>query len=98
VVVPDLPGCLSAGDSMDDALTNAQEAILLHIEGLLDDGKPLPKPSEISRLRRKREFRNWTWAIVDVDLSQLGDQAARINITLPQRIFARRRCTCPPAR
>ena len=35
VVVPDLPGCFSAGDTLDEALTNAQEAILLHIEGLL---------------------------------------------------------------
>jgi predicted RNase H-like HicB family nuclease len=87
VVVPDLPGCFSAGDTLDEALTNAQEAILLHIEGLLDDGNPIPKPSEVGRLRRKREFRNWTWAIVDVDMSQLGDKAARINITLPQRIL-----------
>jgi predicted RNase H-like HicB family nuclease len=87
VVVPDLPGCFSAGDTLDEALTNAQEAILLHIEGLLDDGEPVPKASEIDRLRRKREFRNWTWAIVDVDMSQLGDRAARINVTLPQRIL-----------
>src|ERR1700692_1285361 len=82
VVVPDLPGCFSAGDTLDEALTNAQEAILLHIEGLLD-----AKPSEVGRLRRKREFRNWTWAIVDVDMSQLGDKAARINITFAQRIL-----------
>jgi predicted RNase H-like HicB family nuclease len=87
VVVPDLPGCFSAGDTLDEALTNAQEAILLHIEGLLDDGRAIPKASEIDRLRRKREFRGWTWAIVDVDMSQLGDKAARINITLPQRIL-----------
>lgn len=87
VVVPDLPGCFSAGDTLDDALTNAQEAILLHLEGLLDEGQPVPEPSDIERLRRKREFRNWTWAVVDVDLSQLGDKAARINITLPQRIL-----------
>lgn len=87
VVVPDLPGCFSAGDTLDQALTNAQEAILLHIEGLLDDGKAIPKASEIDRLRRKREFRKWTWAIVDVDMSQLGDKAARINITLPRRIL-----------
>jgi predicted RNase H-like HicB family nuclease len=38
VVVPDLPGCFSAGDTLDEALTNAREAILLHLEGLLDDG------------------------------------------------------------
>jgi|ERR1700688_683807 predicted RNase H-like HicB family nuclease len=87
VVVPDLPGCFSAGDTLDEALMNAQEAILLHLEGLLDDGKPLPKASNIEQLRRKRSFRNWTWAIVDVDMSQIGDKAARINITLPQRIL-----------
>ena len=36
VVVPDLPGCFSAGDTLDEALTNAREAILLHLEGLLE--------------------------------------------------------------
>jgi hypothetical protein len=54
---------------------------------LLDDVEAIPTAGEIDRLRRKREFRNWTWAIVEVDMSQLGDKAARINITLPQRIL-----------
>jgi hypothetical protein len=36
---------------------------------------------------KKRSYRGWTWAIVDVDASELGDKAARINITLPQRIL-----------
>jgi predicted RNase H-like HicB family nuclease len=31
VVVPDLPGCFSAGDTLDDALINSREAILLHL-------------------------------------------------------------------
>jgi predicted RNase H-like HicB family nuclease len=87
VIVPDLPGCFSAGDTMDEALANVQEAILLHLEGLLDDSKVIPKPSAIEKLRCKRELTNWTWAVVDVDMSQLGDKAARINITLPQRIL-----------
>ena len=87
VVVPDLPGCFSAGDTLDEALTNAREAILLHLEGLLDDGLSFPKPSTIEQLRSKRIYRGWTWAIVDVDVSELGDKAARVNITLPQRIL-----------
>lgn len=87
VVVPDLPGCFSAGDTLEEALSNAQEAILLHLDGLLDDKKPIPKPSALASLQRKRAFRGWTWAVVDVDLSELGDKAARINITLPQRIL-----------
>ena len=68
-------------------MTNAQAAILLHLEGLLDDGKTFPEPGEIGELRKKREFRGRTWAVVDVDLSQLGDKAARVNITLPQRVL-----------
>jgi len=87
VIVPDLPGCVSAGDTMDDALTNAREAILLHLEGLLDDGKAFPAPSLIEQLQKKRSYRGWTWAVVEVDASELGDKAARINITLPQRIL-----------
>lgn len=87
VVVPDLPGCFSAGDTLEEALSNTQEAILLHLDGLLDDKKPIPKPSALASLQRKRAFKGWTWAVVDVDLSELGDKAARINITLPQRIL-----------
>ena len=87
VVVPDLPGCFSAGDTLDDALTNSREAILLHLEGLLDDGQPFPAPTPIELLRKKRNYRGWAWAVVDVDASELGDKAARINITLPHRIL-----------
>jgi len=87
VVVPDLPGCFSAGDTLDEALTNAREAILLHLEGMLDDGKPFPAPTSIDQLQKQRSHRGWTWAVVDVDASGLGDRAARINITLPQRIL-----------
>ena len=76
VVVPDLPGCFSAGDTLDEALTNAREAILLHLEGLLDDGQSFPNPSTIEQLRNKRSYRAWTWAIVDIDVSELGDKTA----------------------
>ena len=74
VVVPDLPGCFSAGDNLDEALSNAREAILLHLDRLLDDGLSFPKPSTIEQLRSKRRYRGWTWAIVDV--SELGVKAA----------------------
>ena len=42
VVVPDLPGCFSAGDSLDEAISNAQEAIDLHCETLIEDGLDIP--------------------------------------------------------
>jgi predicted RNase H-like HicB family nuclease len=76
----------SAGDTLEEA-THAREAILLHLEGLLDEKRPLPQPSDLATLGRKRSYRGWTWALVDVDLAELGDKAARINITLPQRVL-----------
>ena len=38
VSVPDLPGCVSAGATVDDALAMAREAIELHLEGLIEEG------------------------------------------------------------
>jgi predicted RNase H-like HicB family nuclease len=87
VSVPDLPGCFSAGDTMEEALDNSREAILLHVEGLLDDGDRIPEASPIEKYRSKREYKNRVWALVDVDLSQLEDTTERVNITLPRRVL-----------
>ena len=67
VVVPDLPGCFSAADSgIDEAIDNARESIELWIETALDSGQDIPKPSLISDLQKKKEFKGWTWAIVEL--------------------------------
>jgi predicted RNase H-like HicB family nuclease len=88
VTVPDLPGCFSAGDTVDDALSNAVEAIECHVEGLLIDGESIPAGGSIEHHRRKRQFSGGIWALVDVDLSKLSGKAKRVNITLPERILA----------
>ncbi|MEM7465578.1 MAG: type II toxin-antitoxin system HicB family antitoxin [Pseudomonadota bacterium] len=43
--VPDLPGCTAAGESRDEVVQLIQEAIEFHIEGLKEDGHPIPSPS-----------------------------------------------------
>jgi predicted RNase H-like HicB family nuclease len=43
--VPDLPGCVAAGESRDEVLSLIREAIELHIEAMREDGEPLPAPS-----------------------------------------------------
>ena len=48
---PDLPGCFSAGDDIDDALHNAHEALALYAEAELQEGRALPKPRTISALK-----------------------------------------------
>ncbi len=89
VVVPDLPGCFSAGDTIEEALDNAHQAIELWIESVLDDGGIVPVPTSIEAWRKRREFKGWIWALVAIDLSTLEGKAERVNITLPSRVLRR---------
>ena len=43
VHVPALPGCISEGESRDEAVVNIREAIELHVEGMIEDGDPIPE-------------------------------------------------------
>jgi predicted RNase H-like HicB family nuclease len=90
VVVPDLPGCFSAADSgLDEAIERAKEAIELWIEMALDGGHAIPKPSSLRELQKKKEYKGWAWAIVEIDPALLSDEIERINITLPKKVLAR---------
>ena len=40
---PDLPGCVATGKTREDAERNMHEAIQLHVDGLIEDGEPVPK-------------------------------------------------------
>jgi predicted RNase H-like HicB family nuclease len=48
---PDLPGCFSAGDHVDEALLNAEEALVLYAEAAAKEGRSLPRPRPLSELR-----------------------------------------------
>jgi predicted RNase H-like HicB family nuclease len=58
VVVPDLPGCTSAGKTTDEALRNAIDAVRLWAEDARADGERLPKPRSLETLRKDPEFRS----------------------------------------
>jgi predicted RNase H-like HicB family nuclease len=45
---PDLPGCVSTGTTCEEVEQNMQEAIELHLEGLREEGYPVPEPSTSS--------------------------------------------------
>ena len=87
VTVPDLPGCFSAGITMDEALNHVVEAIECHLEGMLFDGESIPEAQPVEVHQRNKAFKGGTWALVNVDLSKLASKAKRINITLPERVL-----------
>jgi predicted RNase H-like HicB family nuclease len=45
--VPDLPGCVSTGVSVDEVKRNIAEAIEFHLDGLREDGLPIPSPTTV---------------------------------------------------
>ena len=45
--VPDLPGCISVGDTVEETERNIRDAIALHLEGLREAGDPVPSPSTV---------------------------------------------------
>jgi predicted RNase H-like HicB family nuclease len=89
VVVPDLPGCFSAGDTLEEAIAGAEEAALAWIEAALDAGDPIPPPSSLDAIRAKPEFTGWILSLVEIDPAALDDSIARVNITLPRRVLRR---------
>lgn len=87
VSVPDLPGCVSAGVSIDEALAMVREAIELHLEGLIEADGVIPQATSIEALRADPDFADGTWAIVSVDESTLRVKIARVGVTMPQRVL-----------
>jgi predicted RNase H-like HicB family nuclease len=87
VTVPDLPGCFSAGETLDEALSEVVEAIECHLEGLLLDGEPIPTLQSIEYHQSNPEYADGIWAVVTVNLAKLSGKTKRINVSLPERIL-----------
>jgi predicted RNase H-like HicB family nuclease len=89
VVVPDLAGCFSAGDSMDEAVTAAEEAAAAWIDATLDTGAAIPAPTSIEALRDRPEVVGWAFGVIAVDPAAPDNTIERVNITLPRRVLLR---------
>jgi predicted RNase H-like HicB family nuclease len=89
VTVPDLPGCFSGGDGVDDALSSVLEAIDLHAETLIEDGESIPARLPIAVHQANPDFAGGVWAVVDAPIEKYFGPAEKINITVPKLTLAR---------
>ena len=87
VTVPDLPGCTSAGDTLDDAFSSVQEAILGHIDTMLMEGEPLPNVNSLQAHLANDDYQDGIFGFVDVDLAAIPDRKVHVNISLPSRML-----------
>jgi predicted RNase H-like HicB family nuclease len=89
VTVPDLPGCFSAGDSFDEAVEMAREAIDAHCELLAEKGLDIPAPQPLAHHRADPDLAGAVWVVIEVNVEQYLGRAEKINITVPARLLRR---------
>ena len=83
VSFPDFPGCITAGKDIDEARDMAQDALALHIQGMLEDGEQLPAPSRLEDIMADPDFTDAT-AYLIVSIPDSKPRTVRVNITLPE--------------
>lgn len=81
---PDFPGCVSHGDTIDEALHQGAEALSFHVEGMLADGEPIPQPRSLSDVNADESLADWrdgaTVAFVPLILDKGSPR--RVNVSL----------------
>ncbi|MER9296681.1 type II toxin-antitoxin system HicB family antitoxin [Mesorhizobium sp. M0621] len=87
VSFPDFPGVITAGKDLDDARSMAEEALALHIEGLVEDGDAIPEPSSLETVMADADNRDGVAILVAAKTE--AKKAVRINVTLPDDVLQR---------
>lgn len=89
VEFPDVPGYFSAGDTLDEAILNAHEALAGYMEFLFEEGDAVPEPGSIGQHQQNPDYADRVWAFVDVDLTPYLGKSQKINVTLPDLLIKR---------
>jgi len=87
VSFPDFPGCITAGKSLEEARLMAQEALNLHVEGMIADGESLPAASTLDEILADPDNAG-TVAVLTVTPPR-SSKAIRLNVTLPEDVLTR---------
>jgi predicted RNase H-like HicB family nuclease/uncharacterized protein (DUF1778 family) len=82
VSFPDFPGCITAGKTLQEAQQMAEEALALHIKGMIEDGEDLPEPSTLDALADDPARENALPILVHVEPVE---KTVRINITAREK-------------
>ncbi len=85
VSFPDFPGAVTAGGTLDEARSMAEEALSFHVAGMIEDGDTIPEPSSLEAVMAKPENRDGVAILVALKMP--SSKSVRINITLPEDVL-----------
>ncbi len=84
VIVPDLPGCVTEGDTLADAILMAEDAASGWVLDELEDGNPIPSAKSVNDITvQPGEFVNLLVLDMDSYAEKYGNKAVRKNLTIP---------------
>ncbi len=82
---PDLPGCVSAGNTIEKAFIMASEGLSLHLFGMQEDGDSIPPPSDPAKVKAERgEFVSLIEARPDLVGDEIRNRSVQKTLTLPR--------------
>lgn len=83
VSFPDFPGCITAGNTIDEAKDMANDALALHIKGMIEDAEKIPPPSNLEDIMADPDYSDAS-AILVVTVTDPKPRSVRVNITVPK--------------
>ena len=73
---PDFPGCVSVGESQEDAIRRGAEALAFHVDGMVEDGEPIPPTRSVQAIKADPDLADW----------RAGADFASVSIALDRSI------------
>lgn len=83
---PDFPGAVTAAPTLEEARAAAEEALALHVQGMIEDGEALPERSSLDAIMADAVNRDGLGILVPLKIEP--PKAVRINVTMPVDVLA----------
>ena len=84
---PDVPGCVTAGHSIEEAKAMAAEALAGHLQMLVEEGLPIPVPSDMDRLADDSHRGDAVMLLIEISPDLLKTE--RVNVMIPRHLLGR---------
>lgn len=85
ITFPDLPGCITEGDTLEEAFNMAKEALELHLYSMEEDGDTIPSPTEPSKIKiNNNSFITLVEAWMPLIRNELANKAIKKTLTIPK--------------
>src|ERR1051326_3734245 len=90
ISVPDFAGCISGGESIDEALRRGRDALDFHVESMIEVGEALPKIRDVAEIKADPDYaEDFANAVLAVVEAEVPAKAVRVNISIDERLLDR---------